>query len=218
MMKFITEEYLRDLYKKEPFSTYQLNQGERLTPGAKQYLSDRGIRMSDEVSYNKKANDIKESKTLQIGCKKRLYYKLKSMEAEFLVVSRDVLKDDIILSQNIISLGKKITNIRNFIAGETELEKLICQECTGINSTNFYDDIDDCFEITEFYMQLNKSNEILKLHVLRCKVHELELYLSEFYNEDNLGHDVIKSVNSIINSLSQIICSIVGGKICQRKN
>jgi len=30
-MKFITEEYLRDLYRKEPFNTYKLEQGQRLT-------------------------------------------------------------------------------------------------------------------------------------------------------------------------------------------
>jgi len=64
MMKFITEEYLRDLYKKEPFSIYELNQGERLTPGAREYLSDRGIKMLDEVSC--KNNSIPEVKQCRV--------------------------------------------------------------------------------------------------------------------------------------------------------
>lgn len=223
-MKFITEEYLRDLYKREPFSTYQLNQEERLTPGARQYLSDRGIKMLNEVSCNNKKNpEAKQSKTLAVGNnnnKKKLCYKLKSVEALFLVTSSDILNEDIILAQNIIALGKKITNIRKFIEGKSQLESLSCQECAGMNSTNFYNDIDDCFEITEFYVQLEKSKEILKLHTLRCALHELDPYVIEVYEEDdnNLGKDVIKNINSIINLLSQMICSIVGGKRCQRKN
>lgn len=220
-MKFITEEYLRDLYKREPFSTYQLNQEQRLTPGASQYLSDKGIKLLNEVSCNNKISEVKQSKTLPVGKdnNKKLYYKLKSMEAVFLVTSSDILKEDIILAQKVITLGKKITNIRKFIEGKSQLESLSCQECTGINSANFYDDIDDCFEITEFYMQLEKSKEILKLHILRCELHQLKLYVLEVYEEDdNLGKDVIKNINSIINSLSQMICSIIGGKVCQRKN
>ncbi|GAA0086512.1 hypothetical protein UT300007_29520 [Clostridium sp. CTA-7] len=221
-MKFITEEYLRDLYKKEPFSTYQLVQGERLTPGARQYISDRGIKMLDEVACKNKENpEVKQSEILprENNNKKKLYYKLKSIEAIFLVTSSDILKEDIIISQNIIALGKKITNIRKFIDGKSELEILSCQECTGINSNNFYDDIGDCFEITEFYMQLEKSKEILKLHTLRCALHELEPYVFEVYeDDDNLGKDVIKNINSIINTISQMICSIIGGKRCQREN
>lgn len=44
-MKFITEEDLRDLYKRQPFTNYDLQPGERLTPGARQFLVDRGIDM-----------------------------------------------------------------------------------------------------------------------------------------------------------------------------
>ncbi|WP_459831108.1 cobalamin adenosyltransferase [Clostridium carnis] len=224
MMKFITEEYLRDLYKKEPFSTYELNQGERLTPGAKQYLSDKGIKMLNDVSCNnKKISEVKQSKTLPVGNKnnkKKLYYKLKSIEALFLVTSSDILKEDITLAQSIITLGKNITNIRKFIEGKGKIESISCQYCTGINETNFYDDIEDCFEITEFFMQLERSKEILRLHALRCSIHELKPYVIEVYEneENNLGNEVIKNINSIINSLSQMICSIIGGKRCQRKN
>ncbi len=53
MMKFITEEYLRDLYRKDPFDTYKLEQGQRLTPGAAEYLSDKGIKLNDDSKANK---------------------------------------------------------------------------------------------------------------------------------------------------------------------
>ena len=49
-MKFITEEDLRDLYKKQPFTDYDLKEGERLTPGARQFLVDRGVDMYDAMT------------------------------------------------------------------------------------------------------------------------------------------------------------------------
>ena len=54
-MKFITEEDLRDLYKKQPFTDYDLPQGQRLTPGARQFLVDRGIKMYADEPFGKPA-------------------------------------------------------------------------------------------------------------------------------------------------------------------
>ena len=64
-MKFITEDELRYLYRKEPFTTYEPEPGTRLTPGARQFLLDRGIDMYDE---QKKAPIIRESLTQEICC------------------------------------------------------------------------------------------------------------------------------------------------------
>lgn len=50
-MKFITEDDLRDLYKKEPFMDYDLQPGERLTPGARQFLLDRGINLYNDDPF-----------------------------------------------------------------------------------------------------------------------------------------------------------------------
>ncbi|MGN2339268.1 cobalamin adenosyltransferase [Clostridium cagae] len=222
MMKFITEEYLRALYKKEPFSVYELDQGERLTPGARQYLSDKGIKMWDDASCkNNKIPIVKQSEALPEENKnfnKKICFKLKSIEALFLVTSSEIIKEDIILAQSIINLEKKISNIRNFIEGKSTIERPCHKECTGINSENFCDDIDDCFEITEFHMQLEKSNEILKLNALRCAIREIEPVVFDVYGDnDNVGNQIIKNINSIINSLSQMICLTIGGGKCQRK-
>ena len=53
-MKFITEEDLRDLYRKEPFTAYALEPESRLTPGARQFLSDRGINMQSDAPAARK--------------------------------------------------------------------------------------------------------------------------------------------------------------------
>lgn len=232
MIKFITEEYLRDLYRKEPFNTYKLQQGQRLTPGAAQYLSDKRIKMINGDSKTNEKNQVKAIKQVEItkqeekinlnlnsNLKKKLCCKLKSIEATFLVTSSEILREDIILAQNIISLGRKISNIRNVVEGKGTLEPIYCRECTGMNSLNFTTELQDCFEITEFHMQLNKSSAILKIHVLRCALRELHFEIIDTYenDDDDLKDRIINNINSIINSLSQLICSAVGGKQCQRK-
>ncbi|WP_346929012.1 cobalamin adenosyltransferase [Clostridium sp.] len=226
MMKFITEEYLRDLYRKEPFNTYKLQQGQRLTPGAAQYLSDKRITMDNDaskkdknVSQDNKTGTIKPEGNNNINLKK-LCCKLKSMEAVFLVTGSEILREDIILAQNIINLGRKISNIRNVVEGKGTLESIYCKECTGMNSLNFITELDDCFEITEFHMQLEKSNAILKMHTLRCALRELQFEIIDTYknDDDGLKNRIMENTNSIINSLSQLICSAVGGKQCQKKN
>lgn len=49
-MRFITENELRDLYRQEPFTSFTLQTDERLTPGARQYLLDKGINMYDDAA------------------------------------------------------------------------------------------------------------------------------------------------------------------------
>lgn len=39
-MRFVTEGELRDAWREEPFATYRLPEGARLTPGARQFLID----------------------------------------------------------------------------------------------------------------------------------------------------------------------------------
>jgi ethanolamine utilization cobalamin adenosyltransferase len=230
MIRFITEEYLRDLYRKEPFNTYKLQQGQRVTPGAAQYLSDKRIKMITDDSKEKISNQVKaekqvepikqdEKSNLNLNLKKKLCCKLKSIEATFLVTSSEILKEDILLAQNIISLGRKISNIRNVVEGKGTLESVYCKECTGMNLLNFTTELEDCFEITEFHMQLDKSSAILKTHLLRCALRELHFEIIDAYenDDDDLRGRISNNINSIINSLSQLICSAVGGKQCQRK-
>lgn len=233
MVRFITEEYLRDLYKKEPFDTYRLQQGQRLTPGAAQYLSDKRIKVASDNSTTKEKNQIKAEKqvkkadqeensnlNLSSNLKKKLCCKLKSIEATFLVTSSEILREDIVLAQNIISLCRKISNIRNVVEGKGVLEPIYCRECTGMNSLNFTTELEDCFEITEFHMQLDKSSAILKINLLRCVLRDVYFDIIDVYKNDNedLKCKIINNINSIINSLSQLICSAVGGKQCQIKS
>ena len=249
-MKFITEIDLRDLYRKEPFTDYELQPGTRLTPGARQFLSDKGINMFDDGPYTKrntankkqtmekkqtvekkktveKVQTIKENQTFvqpqnkNNWKKKKLYSKMKSTEALFLITEEELLNKDILWAQNVISLGKQFTKIKNALQGKGSVEDLCIKECTGINVNNYSLDLDDCFEITEFHMQLKKGRDIIILHRLRCALREIEPFTLEAYedseDDDALCSDTIGKINQIINALSQMICSIFGGTKCQRK-
>ena len=67
-MKYITEADLRNVYRTAPFTTYETEPGTRLTPGARQFLGDRGIRVPDEIPAAKRFGDS------GAGGKKPLYF------------------------------------------------------------------------------------------------------------------------------------------------
>lgn len=48
MLKFITEDDLRDQYKKQALVDFQLPPDTRLTPGARQFLIDRGVNLYEK--------------------------------------------------------------------------------------------------------------------------------------------------------------------------
>jgi len=218
-MKFITEEELRDIYRREPFTTYMLEEGARLTPGARQFLSDRGISMSDGMPAPAKG----AAKPVRMNDreKKKLGCMMKSAEAMFLMVGEELLRGDQNLAQDVIDLGKQFTAVKNAFSGSGTADSLCCRECTGINEKNFSDELDDCFEITDVHIQLKKGRDAVLLHRLRCSLRELEagiLEMSEGRTEESgaIG-ELVGKLNQIVNTLSQMICSVVGGKICQRK-
>lgn len=225
-MKFVTEEELRVLYKKEPFTTYAIAPGARLTPGARQYLADRGISMFDKELNSTNKTEEKTQATQPKGKKNwkmmKLRSKMKSIAALFLVTEEELLGKDIIIAQKVITLGKQFSILKDAVDKKTISENINCQECTGIKEDTFSDDLEDCFEITEFHMQLEKGKEIIILHRLRCALRELEPVLLEVVEDDNqeceLYEDIIKKCNQIINTLSLMICIAVGGKECQKIN
>jgi ethanolamine utilization cobalamin adenosyltransferase len=220
-MKFITEAHLRDLYKKEPFTTYQLESEIKLTPGARQFLTDRGIKVSDKdsIENSKNAEQISQSpKSKRAGNARILYSKMKTIEALFLATGEELLSRDVCLAQSIVDLYKQLACIKKSVKNKGEVEPLCCNRCTGITEDNFSDNLDDCFEITDFHMGLEKGREVLMLHRLRCALQEMEPAVLELSSYEEVKFDqTVANINQIINTLSQLICSMAGVKQCQRK-
>jgi ethanolamine utilization cobalamin adenosyltransferase len=217
-MKFITEEDLRERFKKEPFTEYKLEPGTRITPGARQFLMDRGIQGFEDAPLKNKlpATEAQEIKVFEIApssCSKRLLRKMKWMEALLLYSAQDLLNKDVLLAQKIIALSKSFTSVYSDMSDETPCSALCFKSCTGINMENLSKDLGDCFEITEFHIQLVKGREIIVLHKLRCALREIEEELNEFSE----GSEAAQKVCQIINTLSQLICVTVGGEKCQKK-
>lgn len=221
-MKFITEEDLRDLYKKQPFTDYDLQPGERLTPGARQFLVDRGINMYDEtdpfsVPAPKKAEEEKADPVPSDSRKKKKFRgRMKSLQALFLLTSEELLKRDICMAQQLTGLYRQFSELKNAADGTCAAQDLCCSPCSGITGENFSQSLGCCFEITEFHMQMEKGREMLLLARLRSQLEELDLDLPDFLEDEQLQQQVSGKLNQIMNTLSQMICGALGGKECQR--
>ena len=200
MLKFITEEYLKDLYRKEPFTNFDLKTDERLTPGGRQYLLDKGIKMNSNLPTDNqealkkqdvKAEKIKSDENLK---EKKLLYKLKALEALFLSSASEMLNQDIKLTQKIIDLGRHIKGIREFIEGTCELEIT-----TPKNSNKNFTDI----EVTDVYIHLENSKELLNLYYLFCK-------LEEFKYEVILDFEGAEALEGILKNIYEIEVTLSG--------
>ena len=208
-MKFITEEDLRNLYKKQPFTDYNLKEGERLTPGARQFLVDRGVDMYD------RNNPPAVSAGGSIG--KKLCSRTKALNSLFLLTARDLLDTDLCLSQQLAGLSRQFAALGSVSGGKCEAAELVCNACSGMNRENFSLRIGDCFEITEFHIQMPKGREILLLNRLRSEVECFSADAEELITDEKLYQAAEARLNEIINTISQMICGATGGKECQRK-
>ena len=91
-----------------------------------------------------------------------------------------------------------------------------CEACSGINEENFSQSLGECFEITEFHMQMDNGRVILLLDRLRSETEILAIEAEELTGSES-GRQLEAKLNQIINILSQMICKAMGGKECQRK-
>ncbi len=222
-MKFITEDELRDLYKKQPFTDYDLKEGERLTPGARQFLLDRGVDMYDRndplavLNAQKEAAKAKASCSLECISGKKFCARMNAVHSLFLLTAREILESDLCMSQQLLGLSRQFSALGSASEGKCELPALTCTPCTGMNADNFSKCIGECFEITEFHMQMPKGKEILLLARLRSELVCFVLDVQELIADEKLRNDISARLNEIINTISQMICGATGGKECQRK-
>lgn len=210
-MKYITEADLRDLYRTTPFTTYETEPGTRLTPGARQFLGDRGIRVPDEYISPKKFRDNGTSETAlneTAAGKKKLQNRLKSARALFLETGLQFKEHDVLLAQRIFVMERCLAGLSE----EAETCLLPCQACSGICPDNFSEEMEDCFEITAFHVQSDRGLDLIRLHRLRCLLRELGPYV-----EQELGDGKMRELHQVINGLSQLICQLFGGNTCQKK-
>lgn len=215
-MKFVTEDDLRILFKREPFTSYRIPSDTRLTPGGRQFLVDRKITISGDPMEGKqkrpwlsgKRKEGPENGSLEketapaekTGGQERFLLKKQTLQAGFLEAGIELLSRDVLLAEQVFELERRLSAI-----GQDGKEEFPWKPCTGFNEENFLEPCRDCFDITGFHAQSEKGKELLLLHRLRCCTRELAA--------EGSG----ENLNPVINRLSQMICLEYGGKTCQRK-
>ncbi|TQR46539.1 cobalamin adenosyltransferase [Paenibacillus popilliae] len=232
-MKFITEMELRNVYRLEPFTTYLVEHGSRLTPEARQFLKDRQIAVSygtleqnqeqkqeQNQERNQEPNPERQAKK-QDWRHGKLRCQMQSVSALFLLTGQELLERDVLLAQKVLELSRLFSALQKGEGGSTSTADLSFQGCTGITADVLFEDTGDCFEVTEFHIQLGKGREIALLHRLRSALRELGFAVLEAVegsSQEKLGEPIILGINYMINALSSFICRTTGGGTCQRQN
>lgn len=214
-MRFITEYDLRAQYNAQPFTTYKPKQDERLTPGARQFLLDRGIDLYSAATAPKAA--CKPAAPEASSAQKLLRLKLDGLRLRFLLTTREILASDLLLAQQLTALARQLSLLVLFVDGKCEVADLYCDPCEGINDDNFAQPLGDCVEVTEFCMQLENGRQLLLLSALR---NDLRIFVCELAALGEASEQIgllSAKVNQLINRLSQMICTAMGGRVCQKK-
>ncbi|MGL5439510.1 MAG: hypothetical protein ACRDA4_03885 [Filifactoraceae bacterium] len=213
-MIFVTESDLREQFKTQDLKNFKLSPEIKLTPGARQYLLDKGIDL-----YNEEHLDNQCSKGELSGEEdfNKLIIRMRILHSETLLCGVQFVENKNEIAHEISKISRQILNIIKEIESGLRTESLQCKECTGINQSNFAMDIGDCFEINEFHIQVENNKEIIMLHRLRllyrCLGEEVKVY--EIKNIETKSK-VEAFIYEIINTISRLICSLYGGKVCQR--
>lgn len=233
-MKFITEMELRDLYKIDPFSTYVLEPDTKITPGARQFLMDRGVKVLQEqdkqgknggtavqdLSNSPIKSMVKPEHERKNWCVLRLRSRLDCIESLFQMVATDLSScGDAVLAEEVMQLGKYVRSIKNAERNQTAPDKIEIWEWSETEIINFSQNLEKYFDINDFGIQLQRGKTMAQLNHLRVSLREIEIAILEAYwNEEQQActrEDLIEKVNIIINVLCIMMWKCQGGQKCK---
>ncbi|WP_232699607.1 cobalamin adenosyltransferase [Brevibacillus daliensis] len=218
-MKFITEMELRNVYRINPFTSYMVEHGSRLTPEARQFLTDRQVEVSFETQ--EPPSNPKRQAEKPDWRRRKLCCQMQSVYALILLTGQELLERDVLLAQKVLELSGLFLTLQKGEGGGTSTAGLSFRGCAGISDDALFEDEGDCFEVTEFHIQLEKGREIALLHRLRSVLRELGITVleaAECCPQEKSEEDIIPEINYMTNVLSSLICRSAGGKTCQRQN
>lgn len=190
MLKFITEEYLREEYRKAPFEDFKIDKKQKLTPGGRQYLLDKKISIiydTEEIPKEKKVEE-KSIKKIEI-------YKLKSFEMEIYSLVSQFLYKNLDVAHELLEVGRIIKNICEFLGGKKELlknemddEEIQLEEIDNLENYLYFKDGKNIFllkkifyEILFFREGLEEKNELCG--ILKVVTKKLEKIIFKLVEE-----------------------------------
>ncbi|MEG6617395.1 cobalamin adenosyltransferase [Peptococcaceae bacterium 1198_IL3148] len=219
-MKFITEMELRDLYKREPFTSYVLEPDARITPGARQFLMDRRVTLVQAPIGDGQKTNTNQAHQVQgqrNHCTLRLRRTMDRIESLFLLVAAEILRGgDVVLSQQVMALGKCFRNVGQAERKQhppEDIEFWGWSEEEIKRRTHHLEEYDD---INEFHVGLKNGKEITLLNYLRASLREVEPAILEVYWQEEQQacsrQELIDKVNLIINILCMMMWKCLGGQ------
>lgn len=229
-MKFVTEMELRDLYKIEPFTTFLLEPDTRITPGAKQFLTDRRIIL--EMGAEKKAVNRspgseppqQEAEQKILGsrfCQMRLQRKMEYIESLFLIIAADLLHSGgAILSEDILALGRCFKNVRLAEKENIPPDKIQFWGWQEAEIKKRAEAMGDEAVDSDFRVDVDRGREIALLNYLRASIRETEPAILEAYwqeeRQECLRMDLVDAIYLIADILAIMMKKCMGGQKWKR--
>lgn len=208
-MKFVTEMELRILYKSAPFTVYVLEAAVKLTPGARQFLTDRRIVLEQAEDTGSQAVNCETDQPVarENWSILKLRSRMERIHSLFLLTAAEVLHTgDVALSEEVLAAARGLRSIQ-----QAELDKLSPEI-----SQQYLNHPDSHIEICDFHVGLKNGKVILLLHHLRASLHELEPVLLECYwNEDQQvcsRQDLVDGLSRISTVLCIMMKKCLGGQ------
>ncbi|GAB6158178.1 hypothetical protein JCM39194_13780 [Desulfotomaculum varum] len=220
-MKFITEMELRELYKREPFTSFVLEPGTRITPGARQFLVDKRVTLvqaQQQTAANKvKAGREKPAEASNYWCNDKLRRKMDYVESLLLLVGLEIWRSgDAGLAEEVMALLKYFRSVRSAEKEQNAPDTIQFWGWSEDEIKQRADDMEKHVDINESHYRLPNGKEIILLNHVRAALREVEPALLEVYWDDEkqkcVRQDLIDKVNLIINILCMIMWKRMGGK------
>ena len=215
-MHFITENELRQKYRGQSFEGFEVPPDCRLTPGARQFLLDKGLKLYDKKSpkTNKAAQEkeIKE-KHLEEQCAedklckknkvKKLRRKLKFLYSESLYSAAKLLEVYPDISRKLAKISNELSIL---IRGFECISNFNCSIVDAKSQEKV-----DCMSINEFHIQSKGAKHLLMLHRL---VSLFDIFYEDVDESEDIStenKEILKKwVLQTINELSLIINTSFG--------
>lgn len=208
MLKFITEQYLREIYKKMPFEIFKLEKEQRLTPGGRQFLTDKRIKIESVEEVKNTKNDLKgktettkdKNKEKVVFIKKdKYFYKIKSLESQLFSLVSENPDKNISLAQRLLEITRNFRNLNRENNLKEERKKDVMLEDINIH---------------DIYIHNKNAVEIFKLHSILYEITYLEEDILE-KDDNNEGVSVfVQNLKYIKGEIFKIVVDLLGGEQC----
>lgn len=210
-MKFVTEMELRDQYRLAPFTTYRLAPDLRLTPGARQFLTDRRIAISTNLELEAIASCSYSTDRNRLA----LQAKLDAMSSMFLLTAAELWQaGDTVLASDVLELNKCFQQLRLAEAEQGVLQPL-CFKNFNIQQLTAAAQADLGLNLTEIHLALPKGRLLAYLNHLRALLREVGVALTELYWSDEqqccARADLVAAVDTLVGALIILLQQQLGG-------